>query len=122
MALSSSLCHVLCVGRVVRPFLSDCCRVARHSVSNFMLRTIKIATVLIALPLGMYLAASPFVRYAWDDFCTAAIVHRYGFWAAQQYWYTQWSGRFSFTAVVSLIDLPGSWTASVMPILVIAAW
>jgi hypothetical protein len=86
------------------------------------MRTIKITTVLLAIPLGIYLAAAPFVRYAWDDFCTAAIVHHSGFWTAQRYWYAQWSGRFSFTAIVSLADLMGPAMAQAMPIAIIGAF
>jgi hypothetical protein len=45
-----------------------------------------------------------YMRPIADDFCTSAVVVKDGFWAANDYWWSSWSGRFSFTAAVSLIE------------------
>ena len=45
-------------------------------------------------------------RPAADDFSYADSVLRYGFWNAQAYWYTQWSGRFFSTFLVTLFCRP----------------
>ncbi|MDP9292152.1 MAG: DUF6056 family protein, partial [Verrucomicrobiota bacterium] len=51
--------------------------------------------------------AGIYSRYSADDFCTAASLRSRGFLGAQLYWFTKWSGRFSFTFAVSLIELAG---------------
>lgn len=46
-------------------------------------------------------------RYVADDWCTARRVVTDGFWEAQRFWYTKWSGRFSFTFLISAVETIG---------------
>jgi hypothetical protein len=46
-------------------------------------------------------------RYLADDFCTAGTLREMGFLGSQSYWYQSWSGRFSFTFMISLTHLVG---------------
>jgi hypothetical protein len=43
------------------------------------------------------LSIVPFVRLSMDDFGYTASVFQQGFWGAQAYWYSAWSGRFFST-------------------------
>jgi len=64
-----------------------------------------------------------FSRFASDDYCTAGIVEKHGFFGAQKYWFTQWSGRFSFTAAISLAhSIGGSKLPPFIPGILIVCW
>jgi len=69
----------------------------------------------LALPLASYALTGWFSRYASDDFCTAGAVVEQGYFGAQAYWYTAWSGRFAFFALVSALELGGVRVAQVLP-------
>src|SRR5207237_8201789 len=51
----------------------------------------------------------------------ADMVFARGYIGAQQYWYSAWSGRFTFTAVVSALELIGAGTVQVLPAVAVAA-
>jgi Family of unknown function (DUF6056) len=71
-------------------------------------RLFGLAVVLLALtPLVAHAYLGTFSRYLADDFCTASSLRRLGFLASQSYWYETWSGRYSFTFVVSLTQAMG---------------
>jgi len=53
-----------------------------------------------------FVLLSFYARPAADDFSYADSVMKYGFWNAQTYWYTQWSGRFFSTLLVTLFCRP----------------
>ncbi|MEJ2571620.1 MAG: hypothetical protein P8Y98_13890, partial [Anaerolineales bacterium] len=57
------------------------------------------------LPLVLYAWIGIHSRYMADDFWTSGQLKELGFWEAQKYWYLSWSGRFSFTFLVSLVEL-----------------
>jgi hypothetical protein len=78
--------------------------------------------VVLLLPLGVQALVSWFSRYGGDDFCTASITLTQGFFGAQAYWFTQWSGRFTFTALVTAVEELGDWTPRVIPALTLVAW
>ena len=65
--------------------------------------------IIIALlvPLILYGYIGIFSRYAADDYETAGALARSGFWGAQQYWYMTWSGRISYFALVTLVEMLG---------------
>ena len=77
--------------------------------------------VLTALIAHAYIGS--FSRFISDDYCTAAKVEKDGFWGAQQYWFTQWSGRFSFTAAISLAHyVGGPKVVPFVPGILLACW
>jgi hypothetical protein len=79
-----------------------------------------VVIVAAALPLLSYGYVGIFSRFKADDFSTAAILRDLGFWKAQLHWYTQWSGRFSFTFLVSLVQTTGR--AYWLPFAILIAW
>lgn len=84
-------------------------------------RWFRLTTIGISVPLAFCLAvlayAGSFTRYIVDDYCTAAAMYRYGFLGAQSWWYFRWSGRFSFTFLVSAIELVGIGIVPYLPAL-----
>ena len=64
-----------------------------------------LGTLAFLLPLGLLGYIGLFTRYVADDYETAGAVAQYGLLGAQQYWYTHWSGRFSYFFLVSLFEL-----------------
>jgi hypothetical protein len=82
---------------------------------------VEIASVIIlALPLAMYAWIGFYSRYVADDFGTAGYLRTLGFWDAQHYWYFFWQGRYSYTFLVNLVELPGVGTTRWLPMLTLA--
>jgi len=61
-------------------------------------------------------------RFLSDDYCTAESVQTHGFLGAQKYWFTTWTGRFSFTLAISAIHLLGSKIVPFIPGIIIGVW
>jgi hypothetical protein len=76
----------------------------------------------LLVPLTAYGLLGWFSRYASDDYCTAGITATQGFLNAQAYWYVVWSGRYTFTAVVSALEVLGSWVVPVLPAVTLVVW
>ena len=71
-----------------------------------------------AAPLVILMGVGLFTRYLADDYSTAEVLKNVGFWGAQAYWYQTWSGRFSFTFVINLVEMAG---VSIVPWLPVTA-
>ena len=82
----------------------------------------RIWAVALAVPLAAHAYVGWFSRYTGDDFCTASVAVSQGFLSAQTYWYGAWSGRFTFTALDTALELGGAWTPRVLPALAAVAW
>jgi hypothetical protein len=78
--------------------------------------------ILLSLPLVMYAWIGFYSRYVSDDFLTAGYLRVLGFWEAQHYWYFSWSGRYSFTFLVSLMELLGVGATRWLPISSLVLW
>ncbi len=63
-----------------------------------------------------------FTRYLADDYGTSFVLLQKGFWRMQLFWYQTWSGRYSFTFLVSLVELGGVKAASWIPIIALSSW
>jgi hypothetical protein len=81
---------------------------------------IVLLSMLSALALYAYLGT--FTRYMADDYCSAAALKNEGFFGAQSYWWQNWSGRYSFTFIISLVELLGLRIVPILPGLAIALW
>jgi hypothetical protein len=81
-----------------------------------------IAVVLLAIPLAAHVGVGWYSRYMADDYCTAGTLVRLGFWDSQAFWYMTWSGRYSFTFIVTLAEAIGVGVARLLPGLAVAAW
>ncbi len=79
-----------------------------------------LAAMLIALALYAYLGT--FTRYMADDYCSAAVLKTNGFWGAQSFWWQNWSGRYSFSFVVSLVEMLGLRIVPILPGSAIVLW
>src|SRR5579884_3359032 len=96
-----------------------CTRVTRARLLTLPLGVLAAA---LLVPLGVNAFIGWFSRYQSDDFCTASIAATRSFFDAQAYWYTAWSGRFTFTALVTGAEDIGSWTPRVLPAVLLLAW
>lgn len=81
-----------------------------------------IVALVFIIALASYIYVGFFTRYWYDDFCTAGILQQRGFIDSQIYWYTNWSGRFSFHIIVNIAELIGPKIVTILPLLVISAW
>src|SRR5690348_7199125 len=63
-----------------------------------------------------------FVRYNADDYWTASVVVRRGFWQSQSFWYQRWSGRFAYTFFIGIVERIGPRIVPVLVPLMIVAW
>jgi hypothetical protein len=91
--------------------------------SKFYLFLISILFLLfISLPLLVWMVLGTFTRYLADDYSTSGILLQMGFWKAQAYWYYSWSGRYSFTFLVSLVELAGVAIVPWLPVFGLLAW
>ena len=75
---------------------------------------------LASLVLFAYLGT--FTRYISDDYFSIASLHEYGYWGAQAYWWGNWSGRYSFLALILFVDLFGLKAIPVFPALFQILW
>jgi len=81
-----------------------------------------VAALAAALPLAAHAYVGTFARYIADDFCTASSLRRLGFLASQAYWFETWSGRYSYTFVVSLTQAVGPSLTPWLPVFILLAW
>ena len=74
------------------------------------------------LPLLVLAYLGTFTRYLADDYSTSGTLLRLGFWKAQSFWYLAWSGRFSFTFLISMIELAGVQIVPWLPLSGLLIW
>jgi hypothetical protein len=63
-----------------------------------------------------------YVRYNADDYWTASIVARLGFWKSQSFWYERWSGRFAYTFLIGIVEAIGPRIVPALVALAMASW
>ena len=78
--------------------------------------------IILALPLIMYAWIGFYSRYVADDFWSAGYLRTLGFWGAQYYWYTEWTGRYTNSFLVTLAELLGNVTTRWLPVTSLALW
>jgi uncharacterized protein DUF6056 len=81
-----------------------------------------IVLVCMLASLALYAYLGTFTRYMADDYCSAAALKVDGFWGAQAYWWQNWSGRYSFSFLASLVEMVGLKIVPILPGLAIALW
>ena len=82
---------------------------------DFRRALVGLVYLLLVVPLVVYAYVGLSSRFVADDFCTAGTLASQGFLGSQLYWYTDWSGRFSFTAVINLLEMVGPSVVRVLP-------
>ena len=63
-----------------------------------------------------------YVRYKADDYWTASVVARLGFWKSQTWWYERWSGRYSYTFLIGIAEAIGPRIVPGLVFATIAGW
>ena len=91
-------------------------------LSGWAILVIAIAAGILVCVLLAHAYIGYFTRYIADDFYTAAVLRDRGVIGSQIYWYIRWTGRFSFTLAVNIIELLGPWIVSYLPGLALGAW
>jgi hypothetical protein len=70
--------------------------------------TTKAHVVLLTIVLAVFAGLCTFAYPSADDFCYAATAKNLGFVGSQIYWYANWSGRFTSSAIVTLNEMSGA--------------
>ena len=80
--------------------------------------------VLVAsgLAIAVLCVRGVWVRYNADDYWTASIVARIGFWKSQWWWYERWSGRFAYTFLIGVIESMGPRIVPALVPVALAGW
>lgn len=94
----------------------------KQSPDNRLYGYLSIIAITFIIPLISYTYIGFFTRYWYDDFCTAGTLRQEGFINSQIYWYTNWSGRFSYHIIVDITELFGPRIVTVLPFLAIVVW
>lgn len=63
-----------------------------------------------------------YTRLIADDYVTAASLKKYGYWGAQEFWWSNWSGRYSFTALITGLEFFEPDITSILPAIFIVLW
>lgn len=74
------------------------------------------------VPLAAHAFVGSYARYVADDYCTSGILAERGLMGSQVYWYTAWSGRFSFYFTVNLLELIGPAVVPYLPAAALMLW
>ena len=86
-----------------------------------LLRTFCAALALaLFAALAVYAWRGTYTRYLTDDYCSAARLRNTGLTAALRWWWTEWTGRYSYYAIKAIPESIGPATAPVVPGLLIA--
>ncbi|MBI1279747.1 MAG: hypothetical protein GC179_16585 [Anaerolineaceae bacterium] len=79
-------------------------------------------TIVLALPILMHVINGLNSRMLADDFCFAASVQNKGFAGAMNFYYYNWQGTFSSTAVQTAVALSGGWLVPWLPAAMVIGW
>src|SRR3982751_6004438 len=86
----------------------------------------RVAAIIVLVASGLALAVLSvrgiYVRYKADDFWTASIVARLGFWKSQTWWYERWSGRFAYTFLIGVVEAIGPRIVPALVAATLACW
>lgn len=74
------------------------------------------------LSIVIYMYQGQYVRYFADDYNAAEVLVRQGFWNTQTYWYSSWTGSYSFTFLISLSASAGVSMVQWLPVLSLGVW
>ena len=81
-----------------------------------------LSNALLIIPLVLHGYFGLFSRYLADDFCTAGQFFTQGFLPSIQYWYMNWSGRFSFYFFIDLTHFIGPWITPYLTAATVIVW
>ena len=76
----------------------------------------------VSLPIALYMYSGRYVRYFADDFGTANILLDQGFWQAQVFRYLSWTGSYTNSFLIFLVELGGVSIVQWLPALTMGLW
>lgn len=76
----------------------------------------------LLLPLALYAWIGLYSRYAADDYETAGALQARGFWGSQDYWYQNWSGRYTYFFLIVVVESFGSGLTPFITAACLALW
>lgn len=85
-----------------------------------LIRAAAVVTAAALLALAAYAWRGWYSRYITNDFYTAAVLQKLGFFEAMKFHRANWSGRFSYYAIKAIAESIGDGTPRVLPALMIA--
>ena len=77
---------------------------------------------ILAIPIILHAYLGSFSRLLGDDYCSAYQANRFGIVRAVWYWYLNWSGRYSASALDSLFGILGPGVIPLVTPFVISLW
>lgn len=75
--------------------------------------------LLSALFIYFVITTSFSVSYWADDFCSSVLLRNSGYWGSLISWWNNWTGRYSYVAILSLVEMIDPLMAKILPILLI---
>ncbi len=93
---------------------------SRHHL--LIVSLLSLLAIAVSLPLVTHAYIGTYSRYISDDYCTAWTLGEKGVLQSQIYWYTGWSGRYSFTLFVNLMEALGPRIAQILPGFSLLVW
>ncbi len=81
-----------------------------------------ILTLAFLSTLALHAYLGTYSRFIADDFCSAAMARRFGVLRAVWYWYLNWTGRYSASALDAIFGLLGPSVTPFVPALVLLIW
>lgn len=72
--------------------------------------------------LGLHAYLGTYSRFIADDYCSAGMAKRFGILRAVWYWYLNWTGRYSASALDAIFGLLGPAVTPFVPALVLLGW
>ena len=93
---------------------------SRHHL--LIVSLLSLLAIAVSLPLVTHAYIGTYSRYISDDYCTAWTLGEKGILQSQIYWYTGWSGRYSFTLFVNLLEALGPRIAQILPGFSLLVW
>jgi hypothetical protein len=91
----------------------------QHRLTSIAL---SLVNILLALPIAIYAAATPYTRHAYDDFCSAVVSREHGPLGAVGWWYNNMNGRFVAFFLNSATTLVGAPIAPLLTACFLLLW
>lgn len=85
-------------------------------------KVVLFSILLLLIPLGVHAYTGQFSRFLADDYCTASTLRNLGFFDSQIDWFSNWSGRFSFTFTINASQLLGTGVTPFITLIVLVLW
>lgn len=94
----------------------------QYQTKKYSSHLVIVNTLLLFGALILIASRSLFSRFIADEYCHAYIAHTKTFMGAQVYWYTAWTGKYSYNFFVTLVQLLGLKIFPLIPIFVLIVW